>query len=490
LPPWAYALIGFGGCFTLLFFIVLIRSLAGLRAGGPSEADRATAAAGQAPLPDLAPAPAPASGGGATLSTAQIVARCEPSVALVKGKVSSGTGFLVRRNLVATNAHVIDDEFLSDLEIRFPSAPAGYQGPLQAELLYEDPKRDLAFVAVKSGLPALEVAPSYRFLKGEDVTVIGNPGLGDEVVMENAINRGVMSSKTVIDGQDFLQMGIAINPGNSGGPVFDSTGRVIGVATLKASKAESMGFCIPVEELHAALGRLDAQPGSARSAMASRHRSGAAFKVLTTAGALYTVGTYIRAAVAAGANPRAVEAGQALEEVLSHLEKQFSQVDRHLVEIRSDGALADATRRNYDDLAMNYRAIKDLYDRPIQPPGQCVARARELAAQHLRLVRALQNELGIQVPRELLTILEKAPTDDGQAQEVLVQVVPALGQPRLRRRMPGLQPRMPRAPGFGPGGFNPAQDAQARAQAMQRKMQQMQQDMQNRMRGMQPRFGP
>ena len=66
-----------------------------------------------------------------------------------------------------------------------------------------------------------------------------------------------MSSRTVIEGHDFFQMGIAINPGNSGGPVFDSAGRVIGVATLKASKAESMGFCIPVEDLGAALNRLD-----------------------------------------------------------------------------------------------------------------------------------------------------------------------------------------------------------------------------------------
>jgi S1-C subfamily serine protease len=487
LPAWAFAIIGCAASVGVISFLVLIRSLAGPRAG-PVEADRTAAATGQPALPDLAPAPAPS--GGAALSTAQIVARCEPSVALVKGKVSSGTGFLVRRNLVATNAHVIDDEFLLDLEIRFPSAPAGYQGPLQAELLYEDPKRDLALLAIQSGLPALEVAPSYRFLKGEDVLVIGNPGLGDEVVMENAVSRGVMSSKTAIEGQDFLQMGIAINPGNSGGPVFDSTGRVIGVATLKASKAESMGFCIPVEDLHAALNRLDSQPGSARATVASRHRSGAAFKMLTTAGALYTLGSYLRAASASGADPRAAEVGQSLAEALTHLDKQFSQVDRHLAEIRSDRALADTTRRSYDDLASNYRAIRDLYDHPIQPPVQYVARARDLAGQHLRLVRALQGDLGIQVPQELMAILEKAPRQE-ETQGVLVQVVPAPVQPRLRpRRGPGMQPSMPIGPRFGPGGFNPAQDAQARAQDMQRRMQQMQRDMQNRMHGMQPRFGP
>src|SRR6202044_2859571 len=147
--------------------------------------------------------------------------------------------------IVATNAHVIEGEFISNLEIRFPSAPAGKQGPLQAELLYEDPKRDLAFLAVATDLPSTEVAPSYSFVKGEDILVIGNPGLGDEVVLENAISRGVMSSKMVIEGKNFLQMSMSINPGNSGGPVFDSSGRVIGVATLKATKAEAVAFCIP-----------------------------------------------------------------------------------------------------------------------------------------------------------------------------------------------------------------------------------------------------
>ena len=133
------------------------------------------------------------------------------------------------------------------------------------ELLYEDPKRDLAFLAVDSGLPPLDVAPTYRFVKGEDIIVIGNPGLGDEIVLENAISRGVMSSKTVLDGLNYLQLSIAINPGNSGGPVFDSAGRVIGVATLKSTKAEALAFCIPVEDVHAGLARLDAQPETTRS---------------------------------------------------------------------------------------------------------------------------------------------------------------------------------------------------------------------------------
>jgi S1-C subfamily serine protease len=100
-------------------------------------------------------------------------------------------------------------------------------------------------------------------------------------VLENAISRGVMSSKTVIEDMSYRQLSIAINPGNSGGPVFDSAGRVIGLATLKSTKAESMGFSIPVEDLNAAIAKL----APAKHGMGSRHRTQVALKRLTTAGA-------------------------------------------------------------------------------------------------------------------------------------------------------------------------------------------------------------
>ncbi len=124
---------------SLVGFIILFRSLAASGIGGQSAAGPGGNPAAAPPVP-AADQDRPA----AWLSTAQIVARCEPSVALVKGKVSSGTGFLIRPDLVATNAHVIDDEFVADLEVRFPSAADGRRGPIRAELRYEDPRRDLA----------------------------------------------------------------------------------------------------------------------------------------------------------------------------------------------------------------------------------------------------------------------------------------------------------------------------------------------------------
>ena len=462
LPPWILGALGSAMVLTIASMVILVRSFVSAAPGQPSNGTNAVSRTD--PQPDAAATNRP------PLTTAQIVARCEPSVALVKGKASSGTGFLIRPGVIATNSHVIDHEFPSDLEVRFPSAPTGQQGPSRVALLQEDTKRDLAFLAIESQLPALEVAPSYRFVKGEDITVIGNPGLGDQVVLENAISRGVMSSRTTLEGLNYLQLNIAINPGNSGGPVFDSTGRVIGVATLKSTKAEAMAFCIPVEDVHAGLARLDAQPATARLAIAARHCAHLAFRLLTTAGALYSIGLETRAGILqtsrwGGPGPATNllpnEQSQKLHEVLTTLEqKQFSLVEAHLPQIQADPALSETARRSYQELTTNYQAMRDLYANPSQPANLYAARAQDLKANHLRLVNVLQSALGIEAPAKLLAVLEARPAA-GQPPALFADMIPPQMQPHLRA-FPGPFPRIPFGPGV-PGGFDPATDARAAA---------------------------
>jgi S1-C subfamily serine protease/HEAT repeat protein len=193
------------------------------------------------------------------LTTAEIVAECEPSIGQVLGQHKSGTGFLVRAGVLATNSHVIEGEKIGEIEVRFPSAPEPKRGPFKAKLLYQDPNRDVAFLTVETPLPPLRVAQSYKFLKGEDVAVIGSPGLGEGggLKLENAVSRGVVSSRIELDGHEFLQLGISINHGNSGGPVLDSHGEVIGIATAIASKQEGLAFCVPVQAVRNALASID-----------------------------------------------------------------------------------------------------------------------------------------------------------------------------------------------------------------------------------------
>jgi serine protease Do len=47
---------------------------------------------------------------------------------------------------------------------------------------------------------------------------------------------------------NFIQTSTPINPGNSGGPLVDSSGRLVGVNTLKTADTEGIGFAIPVND--------------------------------------------------------------------------------------------------------------------------------------------------------------------------------------------------------------------------------------------------
>ena len=284
-------------------------------------ADSPAGAANSVAMPAAPREPAGRPDPGRILSSAEIAAESEPSIAMITGDGSVGTGFLVRPGIIATNSHVIDDEFLSSVRVRFPSAEKALQGPMTAELLYEDTRRDLAFLRVKSSLPPLRIASTYTFRKGEDVTAIGNPGAGGELILENAISRGLMSTKTSMEGQRYYQLGISVNPGNSGGPVFNSSGEVIGVVTRKSAQQEALAFCIPVEDLNLAIDKVVTFPQNAIDRQQSHHR------VILTVKGLGGGGTLYSTAIAFARN-RASTKGNSRQTIgyfdaaIAHLEKQ------------------------------------------------------------------------------------------------------------------------------------------------------------------------
>lgn len=188
----------------------------------------------------------------------EVIADVEASIALVQGSGSSGTGFVVRPGLIVTNKHVVSDEFTGDLTIVFPSAEVRLQTAQSATLYYKDPALDLAYLRVQATPDPLIVNHDYAFRRGQEVAVLGNPGMADGELLVNAISKGVMSTETRIQGRNYFQLGISINPGNSGGPVLDANGLVLGVVTLRDPKKEGMGFCIPAKDLSRSLQELKA----------------------------------------------------------------------------------------------------------------------------------------------------------------------------------------------------------------------------------------
>jgi S1-C subfamily serine protease len=340
------------------------------------------------------------------LSSEQVVAASEKSVAQIKGLFTSGTGFLVRSGVVVTNRHVISEEYVPTLEVTFPSALGADRGPFRATLLYDDPSIDLAFLSVKTDIAALPIAEDFEFHKGQDVIVIGSPGVNNDVAIENAISKGVISTETTIDGETFRQLGISINPGNSGGPVLDSLGHVIGVVTLKALKQEGLAFCIPLNQLQESLARATTLSDTDRQLMASKHQARTMLRVLATLGAVLKE----RMRAYADGMKIAIDHGRSATEGLQDVKsgrsdditRQFADLDsklfvmmQHQIEVvTSDTTLPDSVRSKFADLWANYSLLRTYVNDPHGTYSSYNAKFNELSDTREQLIESLELLVG------------------------------------------------------------------------------------------------
>lgn len=337
------------------------------------------------------------------LKTEQIVARSEAAVAFIQGERGSGSGFLISPGLVITNAHVLDDEFIENIEIHFPSGTANVKGPFKAKLVYEDSQRDLAVVSIDTKATPLTLAKAFAFRRGQDITVIGSPGVGSHI-LKNAVSRGVMSTETEIDGQKFYQLGIAINPGNSGGPVFDSYGDVVGVVTARASKQEGLAFSVPLSDVRSVLA-IASQPGAGVVETAtSRHQVEVVSRRIASVSRILLVAmhSYNEAMEIALKDRRRAQDGLNLAQALLH--EKVDSANARLVnsgvralvpKVGADQQLSEAVRKRFVDLWTNYSEIRDYVDHPRGSSDTYRAKTIQLEDQHQRAVEALKVSLGL-----------------------------------------------------------------------------------------------
>ena len=169
-------------------------------------------------------------------------------VALIEHPLGSGSGFAVGKNLVATNAHVVEGVFADEIKVRFGTENSKPQPA--ARILYFDRSRDLSVIELPSDLAGLPVRGDYTFTSGDRVTLVGNPSAGGGILMRNAVNHGRLSGIVHIKEQDFYQIEASVNPGWSGGPVLDAEGKVVAIVAMKAADAA-------VAEIRGSMGKLD-----------------------------------------------------------------------------------------------------------------------------------------------------------------------------------------------------------------------------------------
>ncbi len=345
-------------------------------------------------------------GGRRELKTEEIVARSEAAVAFIKGEGGSGSGFLISKGLVITNAHVLDDEFMENVEIHFPSGAANDKGPFKAKLVYEDSQRDLAVISINSKATPLKLAKAFTFRRGQDITVIGSPGVGGHV-LKNAVSRGVMSTEMEIDSQKFYQLGIAINPGNSGGPVFDSYGDVVGVITARATEQEGLAFSVPLSDVRIVLviaseSRMYDDVNVERAD--SRHRVVVLARRIASASrlSLRAMYAYNEAMEIALKDRRRAQDGLNMAQALLHEKMNTANlwlVDsgaRALVpKVGADQNLSEEVRRRFVDLWTNYDEIRDYVDHPRGNSDTYRVKTIQLDDQHKRSVEAMKVSLGL-----------------------------------------------------------------------------------------------
>ncbi len=267
--PTTQWVLGLGSFALIGIFLIGIAAVVSLN-GSSVSSNTSASLESSSPVEKEAARPVPPQSG--PRDTETVVAETEASVAFIKGKMSGGTGFVVGPGIVATNSHVISLELMSDIEVRFPAAKdIKEKGPFKPELLYENPEKDIAFLEISGKNKPLPLVENYQFRRGQEIIVIGNPGLADGTFLEITVSRGVMGTEAMIDNRLYYQTSISVNPGNSGGPAFDSEGRVVGVVTLKASQIEGIAYCVPVETLRDLMSIMQSQTGKDREATETQH---------------------------------------------------------------------------------------------------------------------------------------------------------------------------------------------------------------------------
>lgn len=164
-------------------------------------------------------------------------------------EIGSGTGFFVSSDgFIVTNRHVVEDTDASYTIIMNDGRK------LDVKVLARDPIQDIAILKSDgANFPFLPLGNSDDLQAGQTVIAIGN-ALGE---FRNTVSVGVISglgrsivAAGALSGPEELrgviQTDAAINPGNSGGPLFDLSGKVIGINTAMAKDAQSIGFALPI----------------------------------------------------------------------------------------------------------------------------------------------------------------------------------------------------------------------------------------------------
>jgi serine protease Do len=232
-----------------------------LQAAPVSKSAPAAAQAGPAATPPVAPRlpavkvplarlDALKGGHGEPMTTKDIARRFSDAVVVIQTEEGSGSGFVVgSEGYILTCAHCVADQAEVQVSYRLREGEQPVSKRTAAKVLAADAEADLALLRIETatGLVPVRLA-SAPAESGEQVSVIGNPGLGMKI-LDYTVTEGVVSNPNRdLDGRRLIQTSAQVNPGSSGGPMFNAQGLVLGLVVLKG-RIEGAGFAVPADAL-------------------------------------------------------------------------------------------------------------------------------------------------------------------------------------------------------------------------------------------------
>ena len=163
------------------------------------------------------------------------------------GQNQSGSGFVVAADRVVTNAHVVAG-------VTRPIVEVPGEGALPGSIVYFDPVKDLAVIAV-DGLPASALELSPTLAVGATAVVDGYPYGGPFTTGPASVLSVATSSVADIYGGDtapreIYTLAADVRSGNSGGPLLTESGAVAGVIFATSAELENVGYALTMAELN------------------------------------------------------------------------------------------------------------------------------------------------------------------------------------------------------------------------------------------------
>lgn len=158
---------------------------------------------------------------------------------------------------ILTNAHVVSGASKLVVEVNDYN-DSNETHEYEATVIGSDDSTDIAVIKIERDEPflAAKIGSSDSLKVGQDIAVIGNPGVTASIMFAHTMTAGIVSGLDVECLADngyslsLIQTDAAINSGNSGGGMFDMYGNVVGVVNSKivATTYEGLGFALSIDE--------------------------------------------------------------------------------------------------------------------------------------------------------------------------------------------------------------------------------------------------